>query len=441
VGSRSIVTDPDVLRSHTIDWTGRFSGDAPAVVRPGTVAEVSAVVAICNEKRVALVPQGGNTGLVGGSVPLGGEIVLSLRGLDEVKPVDENARQLTAGAGVTLAALHRAARRSGLSYGVDLAARDSATVGGMVATNAGGVHVLRWGDTRRQLRGIEAVMADGSVVSHLGGLMKDNTGYDLAGLLCGSEGTLGVITAARLQLSPLLPERVVALVGLRSLGDACRATSRWARDVESITAMEVFFDDGLQLVCESGQLPAPFPAPHPVYMLVEATGRVDPLPDLAAAIDGTATVLSVAVATDEPGCNRLWAYRELHTTAINTLGPPHKFDVTLPAAQIERFADEVRRQVSDLAPNARSWLFGHLADGNLHVNVTGLAADDEQVDDLVLGLVASLGGSISAEHGIGTAKKRWITLNRSPAELATFAAIKAALDPNHILNPNVLLPD
>jgi FAD/FMN-containing dehydrogenase len=441
VGARSVVTDPDVLHSHMVDWTGRFSGHAPALVRPGTVEEVSAVVAICNEERVALVPQGGNTGLVGGSVPLGGEIVLSLRRLDDLRPVDELARQVTAGAGVTLAALHQAARDSGLAYGVDLAARDSATVGGMVATNAGGVHVLRWGDTRRQLRGIEAVMADGSVVSHLGGLLKDNTGYDLAGLLCGSEGTLGVITAARLQLLPLLPERVVALVGLSSLSDACRATSRWTRDVESIAAVEVFFHDGLALVCETEHLAAPFAESHPVYVLVEAAGRVDPLPALAAAIEGTAAVLSVAVATDEPGCHRLWAYRELHTTAINTLGPPHKFDVTLPAAQIARFADEVRRRVSELAPTARSWLFGHLADGNLHVNVTGLATDDEQVDEVVFGLVVSLGGSISAEHGIGTAKKQWIGLNRSAPELATFGAIKSALDPNHILNPNVLLPD
>ncbi len=440
VGASQVITDPDLLTSYRTDWTGRFVGQTPAVVRPGSVEEVSAVVRLCNEHRIAVVPQGGNTGLVGGSVPLRGEVVMSLRRLHQVEPADPVSAQLTASAGATLASVHQAAAAAGLGYGVDLAARDSATVGGMVATNAGGVHVLRWGGTRRQLLGVEAVLADGSVIRHLGGLTKDNTGYDLAGLLCGSEGTLAVVTAARLRLHPRLPERVVALVAFPSVGAARDAAARWLHDSDSIVALEVIFDDGLDLVCEAERLPRPFSRSHPVYLLVEAAARADPTAELAEVIGRTAAVADVAVAPDERSSNQLWAYRELHTTAINTLGPPHKFDVTLPADQLAPFADEVRRDVAALDPAARTWLFGHIADGNLHVNVTGLAPYDQRVDDVVLRLVASLGGSISAEHGIGTAKKPWLSLNRSPVELAAFAAIKHALDPHGILNPNVLLP-
>jgi hypothetical protein len=200
VGGRHVLTDAETVASYATDWTGRFVGHARLVVRPGSTEEVAAVLARCDDARVAIVPQGGNTGLVGGGVPLAGEVVLSLRRLDRLDPVDEAASQVTVGAGVTLAALQEHARASGLAYAVDLAARDTATVGGTVATNAGGLHVLRYGGTRRQVAGIEAVRADGAVLRHLSGLEKDNTGYDLAGLLCGSEGTLAVVTAVRLRL-------------------------------------------------------------------------------------------------------------------------------------------------------------------------------------------------------------------------------------------------
>ncbi len=191
VGVAHVITDPDLTASASVDWTGRFRGATPAVVRPGSVDEVAGVLAHCDEARLAVVPQGGNTGLVAGGVPLHGEIVVDLRRLDSIGPVDPLARQVTVGAGTTVAAVQQAAAAHDLRYAVDFAARDSATIGGTIATNAGGVHVLRWGATRQQLAGIEAVLADGSVLRHLDGLDKDNTGYDLAGLLCGSEGTLG----------------------------------------------------------------------------------------------------------------------------------------------------------------------------------------------------------------------------------------------------------
>jgi FAD/FMN-containing dehydrogenase len=390
---------------------------------------------------VAVVPQGGNTGLVGGGVPLAGEVVLSTRRLDGLGPVDPVAAQITAGAGVTIGALQAAARGHGLRYGVDLAARDSATVGGTVATNAGGLRVMRHGATRAQVVGIEAVLGDGSVISHLGGLLKDNTGYDLAGLLCGSEGTLGVVTAARLRLLPRPSEVVVALVGFDDPSTAVEAVAAWRAAVPDIEAAELILAPGLDLVCATYSLSPPFASRPAVYVLVEAAGRHDPTHELAAAIVGSGIdEAAVAVATDERRRAELWRYREEHTTAINSVGPPHKLDVTLPLGSLGAFIDDAPGIVAAVAPEARTWLFGHAADGNVHVNVTGLDPDDESVDDAVLAFVAARGGSISAEHGIGTAKVPWLHLNRSPEEIAAMRAIKAALDPDGILNPGVLLP-
>ena len=231
VGAQHVRTDPDVIAANVVDWTGRFRGATDAVVSPGSVDEVAAVLARCDAERIAVVPQGGNTGLVGGSVPLHGEIVLDLRRLDAVSPVDARTGQVTAGAGVTLARLQQVAGEAGWRYGVDLASRDVATVGGMVATNAGGVHVLRYGPTRRQLVGIEAVLADGRVIRRLDGLEKDNSGYDLAGLLCGSEGTLAVVTAARLRLHPPNRYAVVALCAFDDVDAALDAVGTIRHDL------------------------------------------------------------------------------------------------------------------------------------------------------------------------------------------------------------------
>jgi FAD/FMN-containing dehydrogenase len=367
-------------------------------------------------------------------------VVLSTRRLDHLGEVDVIAAQVTAGAGVTLGAVQRAARADGLRYPVDLAARDSATVGGTVATNAGGLHVIRYGATRAQVLGIEAVLGDGSVITHLGGLVKDNTGYDLAGLLCGSEGTLGIVTAARLRLVPRPTSVVVALVGFPDVGTAVAAVSSWRAALPDLEAAELFLAAGLDLVCRTYDLPRPFAADPPVYVLVEAAGPEDPTGRLAAAVAATGVDDdAVAVATDERRRAELWRYREEHTTAVNTLGPPHKLDVTLPLGALAAFVDEVPAVVAAVASEARTWLFGHVGDGNVHVNVTGLAPDDDRVDAAVLAAVAGRGGSISAEHGIGTAKRAWLGLNRSPAELAVFAALKRALDPAGILNPGVLI--
>ena len=440
VGPNGLVTDADERASYEVDWTGRFQGRSPAVVRPSDPAEVAAVVEAARRHGLALVPQGGNTGLVGGGVPLGGELVVSLHRLDHVGEVDVLARQVTVGAGATLATVQHAAAAAGLRYAVDLAARDSATIGGNVATNAGGVNLIRFGGTRQQVVGIEAVLGTGATVSHLGGLLKDNTGYDLAGLLCGSEGTLGLVTAVRLKLVARPVHTVVALVAFSSIDAAVAAVSAWHLGLEDLESAELVLDPGLRLVCDTFDRPPPFTAHWPAYVLVEVAGSTDPTDRVAAAVDGTDGVQDVAVALDAAHQAALWRYREEHTLAINTLGPPHKLDVTLPSHALAGFCDDVGDVVAAAAPEASTWLFGHVGDGNIHVNVTGVAPDDERVDDAVLRFVAGLGGSISAEHGIGTAKRRWLPLVRTPAELAAMRSIKAALDPDDICNPHALLP-
>jgi FAD/FMN-containing dehydrogenase len=440
VGEDHVVIDPDVAASYGIDWSRRYTGTPSAVIRPADTAQVAGVLAVCRDFSLAVVPQGGNTGLVGGGVPVDGELILSLRRLSSITDVDQAGGQLTAGAGSTIADVCSAAAAVGWSYGIDLASRDSATAGGTIATNAGGLRVLRYGPTRSQVMGVEAVLGTGVTVSHLAGLTKDNTGYDLAGLLCGSEGTLGVVTAARLRLVPESPERVVALLAFSSVTAAVSASLEFRRTVPDLRSLELFFDDGLALVCDVFGLPRPFPKAYPLYLLVEMASQIDRLPELSEIIESTGAVDDVAVATDTARCDGLWQYRERHTEAINTVGTPHKLDVTLPWSHLVEFIETVPNVVRTANPHATTWLFGHTGDGNVHVNVTGVEPDDLNVDEHVMTLVAQLGGSISAEHGIGRAKRPWLHFNRSKEEIATFRAIKNALDPLGILNPNVLLP-
>lgn len=447
LGPDHVLTDADVTARYETDWTGAFHGRARAVVRPGDTAEVSGCVAICRDSATPLVAQGGNTGLVGGSVPDGSgrAVVLSTARLDRLGPVERATAQVTLGAGVTLAAAQRHVGTAGLAVAVDLAARDSATIGGMVATNAGGVHVLRHGMMRRQVVGVEAVLGTGETITHLGGLEKDNTGYDLAGLLCGSEGTLGIVTAARLRLVPVPAHRTTALLawdGLAAMVDGLVALRRLIPELETA---EYFVRPGLELVMGRHRVGDPFDRPYPAYLLVEATGSEDPTAALAAAVGGLEGVRDAAVATEEAARARLWALRELHTEALTAAGPPRKYDVSVPAASIAAFVGEAATICSRTAgPDAVAHHFGHLGDGNVHLNLLGVAhleaAALETLDGEVLALVSGYGGSISAEHGIGRLKQPWLPLVRSDAERRTFAAIKAGLDPAGILNPGVLLP-
>lgn len=440
VGRSHVLTDPEVVAGFSRDWTGRFVGTTDVVVRPGSIVEAKAVVDACRAHGVAIVPQGGNTGLVGGGIPMDGAVVVSLSRLVDLE-IDESAGQATVGAGVTIARLRDAAAAAGMAYAVDLASRDSATMGGTVATNAGGLRVLRFGDTRAQLLGIEAVLGGGSVVSHLAGLTRDNTGYHFPSLLAGSEGTLGLVTRARVRLVARSENRAVALLAFDTPTDAVSAVGAFRRNPDGIEAVELVLREGVELVSATLGLSLPFATSFAAYVLIEMAGNHDVLEPLTELVASVSTLVrATAVASDAPRRAALWRYREGHTEAINRVGTPHKLDVALPAQALATFVEEVPRQVNERYPEAKCWLFGHAADGNVHVNVTGVDPDDDGVDDVVLRLVASYDGSISAEHGIGRAKRRWLHLNRSNAEIAAFRAIKSALDPDGILNPGVLLP-
>jgi FAD/FMN-containing dehydrogenase len=353
-------------------------------------------------------------------------VILLTTRIAAISGIDRRGGQLTAGAGTPLVDVHEAARSAGWRFGVDLGARDRATIGGMVATNAGGNHAARLGSMRRHVLGVEAVLADGSVLSRLGGLLKDNTGYDLAGLMCGSEGTLGVVCAARLRLVPAPSEVATAWVTFASMEEAAEAGLDWfARDA-SVEVVE-FVDQrclGLSSAPDGG-----------AAVLVEAVGE--------AALERLAAMVGDAepeVAVTDAQRAALWDRRDGLPERIRRLGTPVKADVAVAPPDVPRLVARVGNALAPVAPDARWFCFGHLADGNVHVNVVAPGVDAVAVESAVLRLAVSLGGTISAEHGIGRDKVDQLHLVRGPAELAAFRAIKDALDPGGLLNPGVLLP-
>jgi len=445
VGDAHLLVDPSVVASYETDWTGRFGGPALAVVRPSGAQQVAHVLQECAGAGVSVVPQGGNTGLVGGSVPRasGTQIVLSTLRMTGVGTVDVADGQLAVGAGVTLARAQAVAGQGGFEVGVDLGARDSCTIGGMVATNAGGIHVLRNGMMRSRLAGLEVVLADGSVVRRMDGLRKDTAGYDLPGLVCGSEGTLGIVTEVLLRLVPQPLARVTALLGVASTSAAVAVVGRLSTMLPGLEAAEVCWADGLELV-ENAIGVAPVLSGRPPLVVLVEVGAWSPgaaatlLDELAGAVAGCPEVGATAVADDRSGRERLWAGRERHTEAVATLGVPHKLDVAVPRGRLAAFESAVRARVATVAPGSRCVLFGHVGDGNLHVNVIGPDPDDDAVDEAVLSVVADHGGTVSAEHGIGVAKARWLGLCRSEADRAAMRALKNAWDPAGVLNPGVL---
>lgn len=429
VGEAQVLTDPATTAGYVTDWTGRYSGAAAAVVRPGTTEEVAAVLTVCASHGVAVVPQGGNTGLVGGGVPRDGEVLLSLRRLDDVGEVDTATESVVVGAGATLAAVQVAAAASGLAVGVDLAARDSATIGGMVATNAGGIHVVAHGSMRAQVLGLEAVLPDGRVMSRIPGLAKDNAGYDLPALLTGSEGTLAVITRVHLRLHARPRSRTAVLIGCADVPDLLVALAA-ARRLPGLRAAEMMRADGVALTCRVAGLPSPFDPLPPLLLLLEHGGEVE-----AASLAEAVADRPAVAAVDAAGIERLWAVRERHTEALSAdaHGALVKLDVTVPLRRLTEVISAI-----DAAVGGQPVLFGHVAEGTLHVNVLRPAPGDT---DVVLGIVAEAGGSIASEHGIGRAKADRLHLTRGPAEIAAMWAIKRALDPRGLLNPGVVLTD
>jgi FAD/FMN-containing dehydrogenase len=436
VGANHVLSDPELKSAYERDYTGRYRGEARAVVRPAGTDEVAAVMAVCASNDVPVVPQGGNTGLVGGSVPRDHEVVISLQRLNEIAEIDAATGQVTVGAGTTLAALQAAAYTAGQDAGLDFAARDSCTVGGVVACDAGGARALAHGTARARVAGLEAVLADGSVISRLTGLMKDNAGYDLSALLVGSEGTLGIVTRIRWRLVPLLRARVAVLVPLQSVREAAELLAALRAKAPSLESCDFFLDEGLQLVLEHQRRQSPITKRAPVYVIAECAAQADPTDELANALQASGTE-DALVADDTAGREGLWRLREGHTDAINAAGVPHKLDVGVPLTQLDHFMTAVPDVVRE-AGGDRVILFGHLGDGNVHVNVLGAAPDDARVDDAVLELALASGGTISAEHGVGVEKAHWLERARGPREVAAMRAVKDALDPKQLLNPGAV---
>jgi FAD/FMN-containing dehydrogenase len=439
LGRGHVLTEPALCAGFERDITGRFGGSASAVLRPADTEQVSAVLAICSRYGIPVVPQGGNTGLVGGGVPRGGEVVIWLGRLKALQPVDHAAAQVVVGAGVTLEQLQEHARAAGLDVGIDHGARSAATIGGMAATNAGGGLAMRYGTMRAQIAGIEAVLSDGTVLRRLSGVLKDNAGYDLPALLIGTEGTLAVITAVAMRLVPMRSHRVAALFGLETMEDASRLVQQLREQVSTLVAADFFDAAGLALVRAHRGLPSPFEQDWPVYVIAECAADADPTEGLAAAVEAIDPGLQVAIAEDVRGRAALWAYRELQNESLAASGVPHKLDVSVRIADLPRFVAEVRERLAALTTEARVVIYGHLADGNVHVNVLGPPPEDVRVDEVVLELVADYGGSISAEHGIGVAKRDHLHLSRSPGEILAMRQIKQAIDPAWILNPGCVL--
>jgi len=452
VGEGGWSTDPERLASKLVEWRDRWSGTTPLLLLPRDVAEVSAIVGLCAESRVAITPQGGNTGLVGGQIPQG-EILLSLDRMRAIRDLDTLDDVIVAEAGVTLAAVHEAAEAAGRRFPLSVASEGSATIGGLVSTNAGGTQVLRYGNIREQVLGLEAVLPNGEIWNGLKRLRKDNTGYDLKQLLIGAEGTLGVVTAASLKLRPLLPSRAVAIAGLNSPKEAIALLARAKAETGgALEAFELMSRLGLSLVLKN--IPDqrdPLAEIHPWYVLIEAASGEPGAAEASmerlltgALEDGL--IQDVAVAQSQAQMAALWSLRENQSAGQKAEGAAWKHDVSVPVSKIADFIEAASADLHRRWPEVRITAFGHVGDGNVHYDVLAAVGGDQAIHSsrrdegarIVHDRVAALGGSISAEHGLGSMKTAEALHYKSAVEVAAQRAVRLALDPHRIMNPRVL---
>jgi FAD/FMN-containing dehydrogenase len=422
------------------DWTRVYAPNPSAIAFPRSTDEVSRLLAACSAHRVAVVPSGGRTGLAGGAVAANGELVLSLLRMRRMDPVDELGATVRVQAGAVTEAVHRHAAAHGLTWPVDLASKGSSQVGGNIATNAGGVKVIRYGLTRQWVLGLEVVLASGAVLELNGALEKNNTGFDLRQLFIGSEGTLGVITAATLKLTRLPRSTDVMLFAVEDLAGVLALFGAARRAPFVLAAFEFFTDRCLSRLLRHRQLRTPFAAPASHYVLVEAENADgDALDEWMASLP----VLDGTRAQSAQQAAELWALREGISESLSATGVPHKNDVALPIAALQAFCGELHAVFERGYANWEICLFGHIGDGNLHVNV--MKPDDMEIaafrartaaaDRDLFALVKKHHGSISAEHGIGLLKKPYLEYSRAPDEIALLRAVKKAVDPLGLLNP------
>ncbi|MBI3094430.1 MAG: FAD-binding oxidoreductase [Rhodocyclales bacterium] len=453
LGGRHVLTAADDVAPFCSDWRGRYTGSALGVALPGSTEQVAAVVRACAATGTAIVPQGGNTGLCGGATPVGGELVVSLRRLNRIRAVDADNNSITVEAGCTLQAVQEAALAADRLFPLSLAAEGSATIGGNLSTNAGGVQVLRYGNARELTLGLEVVLADGRVWDGLRALRKDNTGYDLKHLFIGAEGTLGLITAATLKLFPRPRAYATAWVALPAPAAAVRLLGR-LRDAagDNVTAFEIVGRSALDLVLKHIPNARDPLAGRPAWqVLIELSGARD---DLSATLEQAlqaateAGVIDDAVlAASEAQTAALWALRENVSEAQKIEGVSIKHDIAVPVSRIAEFISRADAALRAAFPEVRIVCFGHIGDGNLHYNQSrsdaqsnaDFIAQTAAVNRIVHDLVHQLGGSISAEHGLGQLKREEVLRYKSGTEMGLMRAVKQALDPRGLMNPGKLL--
>ena len=454
VGDKYAITDPQLQAPYLVEMRDLFKGRSPMVLRPGTVAEVCAILKLANETVTPIVPQGGNTGLVGGQIPHHNEIVLSLNRLDRIREVDPTSYTITCEAGVTLQRAREAAATVDRLYPQLLPSEGTCTIGGNLSTNAGGTAAIAHGIARSHALGLEVALADGRLLNNLNKLKKDNTGYDLKNLFIGAEGTLGVITAAVLRLVPRPRSVETAFAGVPSADAALEllgiAQQRTGGDV---TSFEIMTREGIEIVLRYGQsCRDPLNSPHPWYVLMELSsqqreGLRELLVEVLAEGAERGLVADAAVADSLEQAKAFWRLRELFGEVQRHVGASIKHDVSVPVAAVPAFIAEANAAVTALIPGARPLPFGHLGDGNIHYNVTQPEGADkaaylkrwDEVNAVVFAVVKKYGGSISAEHGVGVVKRDLLPSVKDAVALDLMRTLKRTLDPNGILNPGKVL--
>ena len=453
VGEKYAVTDPHEVAPYLVEERNLYQGRSPLVLRPGSTEEVSAICKLATETKTAIVPQGGNTGLVGGQTPHHGEVVVSLRRLDKVRSVDTKSNAMTLEAGVILANAQQAAANADRIFPLSLGSEGSCTIGGNLSTNAGGIAALAYGVARDLVLGLEVVLADGRIMHGLSSLKKDNTGYDLRDLFVGAEGTLGIITAATLKMFPKPRSVETAFAAIEAPADALKLLDISRNTAAgALTSFELLPQIAIDWAVNYGSsVRAPMTGPHPWYVLMEISSPRDDARDTIEAILGQGMedgiVLDAVLAANLDQRNAFWKLREIVSPAQKPEGGSIKHDVSVPVAAVPEFLIEADAAVTKLIPGARPFAFGHLGDGNIHYNISQPVGADtaeflarwHDVNDVVHGIVAKHGGSISAEHGIGILKREELPHVKDPVALAIMRSIKANLDPLNILNPGKVL--
>jgi FAD/FMN-containing dehydrogenase len=450
VGEKNALTDPTDLAPYLTEERGLYQGRSPLVLRPGSTAEVAAILKLANETGTAIVPQGGNTGLVGGQTPHAGEIVLSLKRLDRIREIDATSNTMTCEAGVVLAKAQAAAADAGRLFPLSLGAEGSCTIGGNLATNAGGTAALAYGVARELVLGLEVVLADGRIWHGLSKLKKDNTGYDLVHLFVGAEGTLGVITAAVLKLFPRPRSVETAFVGLKS-PEAALGLYRLAseRAGGTVTSFEIIGRTAVEFCVRHGHnVRNPLGLAHDWYVLIELSSQAREglratLEEVLSAGAEQGLVEDATIAANLDQAKAFWHLRHIIPDAQKPEGGSIKHDVSVPVAAVPDFIAQATAAVETLIPGCRPCPFGHLGDGNVHFNVSQPAGADAkafmarwaEVNDVVHAVVARLGGSISAEHGIGYMKRDLLPRVKDPVALELMRTLKRSLDPKGTLNP------